>query len=204
MDDRRAPAAEFVCDRCRLIPRRSGGGSGGDGRGRRRWRVHLHRLRTLRTARLAAGAVAGATRCVVVRGRGTRGACHLQQRQEHRERIERIGPRARAVLGVVAEAAEQFDQARRLQPESADVELKWGLAYVMHGRPAEALPHFERALALQPGDAEMPHALGRALLALGRRTDAIAQFEAALRLNPNHAGAHEALNLIRRSAGNPR
>jgi tetratricopeptide (TPR) repeat protein len=106
--------------------------------------------------------------------------------------------------GRVAEAAEQFDQARRLQPESADVELKWGLAYVMHGRPAEALPHFERALALQPGDAEMPHALGRALLALGRRTDAIAQFEAALRLNPNHAGAHEALNLIRRSAGNPR
>jgi hypothetical protein len=107
MDDRRAPAAEFVCDRCRLIPRRSGGGTGSDGRGRRRWRVHLHRLRTLRTARLAAGAVAGATWCVIVRGRGTRGACHLQQRQEHRERIERIGPRARAVLGVVAEAAEQ-------------------------------------------------------------------------------------------------
>ena len=107
MDDGHAPAAEFVCDRCRLIPRRSGGGTGSDGRGRRRWRIHLHRLRTLCPARLAAGAVAGATWCVVVRGRGTRAACHLQQRQEHRERIERICPRARAVLGVVAEATEQ-------------------------------------------------------------------------------------------------
>jgi hypothetical protein len=37
---------------------------------------------------------------VVVRGRGTRGACHLQQRQEHRERIERIGAPTRSPLTV--------------------------------------------------------------------------------------------------------
>ena len=102
------------------------------------------------------------------------------------------------------EAVEQFEQARRQQPESADVEFKWGLVYVMHGRPTEALSHFERARALQPEDAEMPHAMGRALLALGRRTDAVAQFEAALRLNPNHAGAHEALNLVRSGSPNAR
>jgi Flp pilus assembly protein TadD len=74
----------------------------------------------------------------------------------------------------------------------------------MHDRMTEALPHLERAVELQPDDAEMRHALGRALLAFGRTAAATAQFQEALLLNPNHAGAHEALNLLRRSGAPPR
>jgi len=69
--------------------------------------------------------------------------------------------------GRAAEAFAQFEQVRRLQPDLADAEIKWGLSLAMHGDPHRGGVSHETGGRLQPENPDMRDSLGRALLAWG-------------------------------------
>jgi tetratricopeptide (TPR) repeat protein len=88
-----------------------------------------------------------------------------------------------------------LEEARRIAPDSPDVESEEGRVYLAAGMPAQALSAFGRALSLEPNDAEALQNRGAALLAMGQTEPARRDFEEALKRNPCLFEAR--LNLLR-------
>ncbi len=95
--------------------------------------------------------------------------------------------------GKLEAAVGYFEQALRLQPDSAEAHNDLGDALWQQGKMPEAIRHFEQALRIKPQYAEAHGNLGNALAQLGRDQEAIRHFEQALQINPDFAEVHNNL-----------
>jgi len=109
---------------------------------------------------------------------------------------------ARANLGKVlyqegrpAEAAAQFRQAIRLQPDSPEVHANLGNCLEAEGLADDARAEYAAALAISPKFAGARYDLGLSLLRSGRLDEAQAELRTALEIDPDHAGARNSLGL---------
>ncbi len=96
----------------------------------------------------------------------------------------RLGKRKEAA-GALDEARRCFENAVRLNPESADAFFCLGTAYWRLGRVVEAGAMFSRSVELGLSDPAAHHNLGNALILLGKWDDAEASFRQALSIKPN-------------------
>jgi tetratricopeptide (TPR) repeat protein len=92
-------------------------------------------------------------------------------------------------------AVEQFQEAARIEPDSAEVRANLGNAYAREGRAGDARDQYDAAIRIDPGFAGAHYDLGCALLAAGDPASAAAEFQSALRLDPGSAQAHNNLGL---------
>ncbi len=92
--------------------------------------------------------------------------------------------------GRLTEAAAQFAEALRLDPQNAEAHAGLGGVLAQNGNLAEAMAHDEAALRIDPGLAVAHNNLGNALLGMGRVEEAIAECTKAVQLNPREARAH--------------
>ncbi|MCL6545348.1 MAG: tetratricopeptide repeat protein, partial [Bryobacteraceae bacterium] len=99
--------------------------------------------------------------------------------------------------GRVEEAAEEFEQAVRLKPDSAEALENLGNALAaLPGRLPEAVATLRKAIEYNPRSAEIHNNLGLALLSLpGHQEEAAAAFRRAIQLKPDFAPAHNNLGL---------
>lgn len=97
--------------------------------------------------------------------------------------------------GSLPEAAAQFREAIRMQPDSPEAHADLGNCLEAEGLPDEARAEYAAALAISPRFAGARYDLGRSLLKSGRLDEAQAQLRAALELDPAHAGARNSLGL---------
>ncbi len=100
-----------------------------------------------------------------------------------------------------AEAAEQFREAVRIQPDSPEAHANLGNALEALDRRAEARGEYAAALAIDPGFAGAHYNLGLSLLRSGRLDEAAAEFLAALKADPGHAAARNNLGLALAGSG---
>ncbi|MCI0626059.1 MAG: tetratricopeptide repeat protein [Acidobacteria bacterium] len=100
--------------------------------------------------------------------------------------------------GRLDEAEAAFQQARELQPESADVYFNLGEVASRRERPGEAIPHFRQAIRLAPGKAEFYLRLAALEAQLKRLHDAERTLNQLLRLRPRNADAHLLLGRVAR------
>jgi predicted Zn-dependent protease len=77
-------------------------------------------------------------------------------------------------------AAQDYDQAARLDPTLAGVALGRGMMLFDAGRFADAIPQLRQYIATTPADVRGRIALARTLMKAGRPADAAAEFAAAL------------------------
>ena len=103
--------------------------------------------------------------------------------------------------GRYAEAAEQFSEVLRLQPNDVPALVQLGIARARQGKPDEAVQALAEALRLQPNDAGAHNSLGNVLAQQGQHLEAVRQFEEALRLKPGHAAALNNLALSCKKLG---
>jgi tetratricopeptide (TPR) repeat protein len=99
-------------------------------------------------------------------------------------------------LGRVPEAMDLFQQALRIDPDSATAHVDLGNALLAQGRLNDAIRHYEKALRIRPDYPEAHIDLGGVLLQAGKIQEAIEQYKQALRLNPDYAEAHSNLGAI--------
>ena len=83
---------------------------------------------------------------------------------------------AQAKLGRHASALADYDQAIRLQPESAEPYYNRGSARERRGQYEEAIADYDQAIILQPGDVEAYRNRAVAKAASGRTAEARADF----------------------------
>lgn len=106
-----------------------------------------------------------------------------------------------------AEAADQLERARQLDPTSIEVAINLGGAYVMQGRHAEAVPVLEEASHAEPEHVMIWINLAAAYLGYLEASDeeaqrkAIAAFERALALDPEAPSVNYNLGLIYKQRG---
>jgi len=91
------------------------------------------------------------------------------------------------------EAVEEYGQALRIDPDSADAHNNLGIALFALGRAQEGLQHFERSLQLKPQWAPMHFNFAGALARSGKLEDAIPQYREALRITPDYPEARYSL-----------
>ena len=94
---------------------------------------------------------------------------------------------ALARLGRWQEAADQYQAALRLHPESSETRINLGSAMVELGRGPEAVEQYRAALRSDPGSQAAHFDLGRALRNVGDGHEAIAEYLEALRIGPDSA-----------------
>lgn len=82
--------------------------------------------------------------------------------------------------GQFDEAAAQFREALRIQPDAAEVRGLLGAALWNTGHPPEAERELSQASRALPGDAGIHANLGNALQSLGRLDEALAEYTTAL------------------------
>ncbi|MCC7491850.1 MAG: tetratricopeptide repeat protein [Fimbriimonadaceae bacterium] len=82
-------------------------------------------------------------------------------------------------------------------PDSADLHLWCGLAWLRRRRPATAWPLLQRAVELRPDDPAGQYNLGRCLLDLRRRREAEPCLRQALQLDPWHEPSRLLLRRLR-------
>ncbi|OGS14270.1 MAG: hypothetical protein A2285_05005 [Elusimicrobia bacterium RIFOXYA12_FULL_57_11] len=95
----------------------------------------------------------------------------------------------------IAEAAENFRQALRLNP-SALAYYNYGNALSLLGLAEKAAGQYRGALLLSPAYAEAHSNLGSMLCVQGKINEAAGHYREALRLKPDYADAHFNLGLI--------
>jgi Tfp pilus assembly protein PilF len=95
--------------------------------------------------------------------------------------------------GEVNKAAQELEQAIRLEPESARLHLQLGGALQELGRLDEAAAHYRQALAVDPRSADAYTNLGLIFVKRHQYADAKRQYLQALEIDPDFAPAH--LNL---------
>ncbi len=90
-----------------------------------------------------------------------------------------------AKQGRLAEAANQYNQALRYDPDNAAALRNLGGVLARQGKLAEAVQDCERSLQAEPDDSQGHNNLGFALAAQGKTSEAIQHYERALELDPN-------------------
>jgi tetratricopeptide (TPR) repeat protein len=100
-----------------------------------------------------------------------------------------------------ADALEQFSEAARLDPHSAEAQLNEGAALASLGQTTAAVDHFSAALEDEPDDLAALIAMGSALLTRGQPAAAIPYYVEAARIDPGNAETHNALGSALAMAG---
>ena len=95
--------------------------------------------------------------------------------------------------GESPEAIRQFQQAVRINPNSAEAHNDLALALESQNKLPEAVEEFEQAVRSEPDFVEAHFNLGIALAQQGKVQDARQHFEQALRLRPDLTPARDAL-----------
>ena len=103
--------------------------------------------------------------------------------------------------GRLEEARASFEQALRLQPDSAEACLNLGGDCRKLGRLAEAEAAYQQALRLKPDDADAHNHRGINFQAQKSLPEAEACFRQALRLRPDLASAHNNLGMVLEEQG---
>ena len=98
--------------------------------------------------------------------------------------------------GRLAEAAEQYRAAARLEPGRFQGHHNLANALDHLGRPAEALVEHRRAVQLAPEQQILHHVLGLSLVTAGQTDAALKEFSAAARLDAHYAWPHVELAKI--------
>ncbi|MCC6206744.1 MAG: tetratricopeptide repeat protein, partial [Gammaproteobacteria bacterium] len=104
--------------------------------------------------------------------------------------------------GGLEAAADRFDAALALQPDTPETLIVLGTAFYRMGRLDASATAFEKALALKPDSAEACHNLGTVYMDQGRLDLAAGNFQKAIGLKPDAAVTHYNLGLIRFRQGN--
>ena len=106
-------------------------------------------------------------------------------------------------LGEFDSANEEFRQAYKAQPRSAQVKTEWGRMFLEHYQPSDAAKLFAEALETDPNYAPAYFGLARVF---AQRFDkrAIDLAEETLKHDPNLAAAHELLAYLALEDNNPK
>jgi protein O-mannosyl-transferase len=105
--------------------------------------------------------------------------------------------------GRLDEAAEQYGQALRIKPDSAEAHSNLGNLLLKSGSVGAAIDHYEQALRAAPKNVIARTNLGIALFVSGRLPEARAQFEEALRILPGYAPAQKLLSELEAAPRTP-
>lgn len=97
--------------------------------------------------------------------------------------------RAYLKAGKIAEAAEQFQMALKLDPFDPSVTYSVGLCYYLSREPEKALIFLKKAVGQDPGLLTAREQLGRVLVMQGQHAEAIPELEAALSVD-NDGSVH--------------
>jgi len=95
-----------------------------------------------------------------------------------------------AQQGKTEEAAAQYAEALRLNPDYPEAHVNLGIFDYQQGRTADAITQYREALLWDPRSGEAHNDLGVALAGMGKPEDAILEFREALRNNPDYSDAH--------------
>jgi len=98
-------------------------------------------------------------------------------------------------------AVAAYLQSIELQPDSAEVHLSLGLAYLKLEKNKDAAKAFKDSVRLQPDVAEAQYGLGLAYFRIARHKDAADAFKRATILRPDMAKAHYGLALAYQELG---
>ena len=93
----------------------------------------------------------------------------------------------KAQSGLSQEALQLFNEALKINPRSAEVNLNLGNVLAETARPEEALVSYDNALAIRPEFAEALYCRGNALQTLKRHEEALASYDRALAIVPGRA-----------------
>jgi tetratricopeptide (TPR) repeat protein len=104
-------------------------------------------------------------------------------------------------MGDAAGAIESYLQSLKLEPNSAEVQLNLGHAYLKLQKDREAVKAFKESVKLNPDVAETHYGLGFSDFRLGRFRDAADAFKKAVALDPKMAKAHFGLSLAYQELG---
>lgn len=103
--------------------------------------------------------------------------------------------RNRFDAGDVKGAIDAYLQAVKLEPNSAEVFLNLGHAYLKLEKNSDAIKAFKQSVKLNPDQAETQYGLGVAYFRSQRHKEAVEAFKKAATLNPSMAKAHYGLSL---------
>ena len=103
--------------------------------------------------------------------------------------------RTRFEAGDVKGAVDLYLQAVKLEPNSAEVFLNLGHAYLKLDKNSDAIKAFKQSVKLNPDQAETQYGLGVACFRSGRHREAADAFKKATVLSPSMAKAHYGLSL---------
>jgi tetratricopeptide (TPR) repeat protein len=101
------------------------------------------------------------------------------------------------------EAAKEFSEAIRLNPDSAKAHVNLGSLLTAKGEFDTAQNHFEKALRLEPNNAEYHSGYAYLLDQLGRTDQAAAECETAIRSAPKSPQAHYGYGAFLEKHGQP-
>jgi len=110
--------------------------------------------------------------------------------------------RNRFDIGDASGAIDSYLQSIKLEPDSAEVHLNLGHAYLKLEKDREAIKAFKESIKLNPAVAETHYGLGYSNFRLGRFRDAADAFKKAIALDPKMAKAHFGLSLSYQELGN--
>jgi len=97
--------------------------------------------------------------------------------------------------GDVKAAIEFYLESIELDPQSAEVFVSLGAAYIKLDKDTDAAKAFNQAVKLNPGLSEAQYGLGLAYFHLRRYREAVVAFKKATSLDPKMAKAHFALGM---------
>ena len=103
--------------------------------------------------------------------------------------------RNRFDAGDVKGAIEAYLESVKLEPNSAEVFLNLGHAYLKLDKNADAIKAFKQSVKLNPDQAESQYGLGVSCFRSGRHKEAADAFKKATILSPSMAKAHYGLSL---------
>ncbi len=109
--------------------------------------------------------------------------------------------RERFDSGAIKEAVDAYQKSIKLEPNSAEVHLSLGQAYLKLKQDQQALKSFKRATVLNPDMSEAFYGLGLIHFNLRHHRDAAKAFKQATVANPNLAKAHYGLALAYQELG---
>lgn len=88
------------------------------------------------------------------------------------------------------EAASQFAEESRVNPQSELPYVQWAFVELQARRPADALIAAQHAVQLAPNSAEAHYVLGRSLQDSGKFEDALKELQIAAQINPGSPEVH--------------
>jgi tetratricopeptide (TPR) repeat protein len=92
--------------------------------------------------------------------------------------------------GSIAQAAQQYRQALRINPRYAKAYFNLANVLQQHGSHAEAIKHYSTAIQIEPGFTAAHNNLGLALVKEGKRKEAIKHYLEILKIDPTNAKVH--------------